>query len=148
MNCKFCLFVSGEEKQHTNGLPFLPLRETSHTLAFLSAYQADTTTGHIIVIPKHHTRYLEELAQDDRHALIDELVFLSGVVRAVHPASNILLNNGQEAGQHEPHLHFHVIPRELNDHLVVDSEPGSVVSGQEFLTLHQRYSALVNQANQ
>lgn len=142
MDCKFCQFASDGPREHVNGLPFLVLRETALTLAFLSAYQSATTTGHIIVIPKKHSEYLEELDAATRHALIDEAILVSGLVRSVHPASNILVNNGPEAGQHEPHVHFHVIPREMNDHVVVDSEPGSVMSGEDYTALHAQYARL------
>lgn len=147
INCKFCRFASGEAREHANGLPFLVLRETPLTLAFLSAYQSTRTTGHIIVIPKNHVEYLEELDAETRHALIDEAILLSGLVRTDHPASNILVNNGREAGQHEPHVHFHVIPREMNDHVVVDSEPGSVMDGENYAALHAQYAQLVEDIN-
>ena len=144
MHCIFCRFALGQGQQHANGLPFLILRETTDTLTFLSAYQPKTTAGHILVIPKKHSHYLEEIEEKARHVLIDEIVFISALVRSLHPASNILLNNGREAGQHEPHVHFHVIPREIDDHLVVDSEPGSPLSEAEFFSLHQQYSKLLN----
>ncbi len=144
MKCTFCDFASGKNTEHSNGLPFLVLRETERTLTFLSADQPDEPAGHLLVIPKKHSRYLEDVDVLTRHEIMDGVVLMSQLVRSIHPASNILLNNGREAGQHEPHVHFHIIPRERRDHLVVDSVPGSILSNTDYKALHGQFVKLLS----
>jgi len=69
--------------------------------------------GHALVIPKEPAETLGELS-DDHAAAVGRV--LPRICRALEKvtgceAYNVLQNNGEDAGQLVPHVHFHVIPR-------------------------------------
>lgn len=143
--CRLCDFTKGATNQHDNGLLFDPLHATPHTLAFLSEQQPVGEEGHILVIPKVHHERLEQVPSEIRHQLIDEIALMAQLVRQFHPASNILLNNGKEAGQHEPHLHWHIIPRELNDSIFIDNINSQIPERRSYEALTDRYRRALGQ---
>ncbi|MBU0757809.1 MAG: HIT family protein [Nanoarchaeota archaeon] len=115
MACIFCDFVSGEQKRNMNGYLFKPLHETKSSLSFLSIDFPATEKGHILVIPKKHYKNLEEVPSIILKDLMQEVQLVSSILRKTHAGTNILVNNGEAAGQQVMHLHFHVIPRNPKD---------------------------------
>lgn len=69
--------------------------------------------GHTLLIPKEPAESLETLSDDSAAALGRVLPRITRALMKVTgaPACNVLLNNGSEAGQLVPHVHFHIIPR-------------------------------------
>lgn len=111
MSCIFCEIVKGK-------IPCYKIYEDEHTLAFLDIDQEGF--GHTLVIPKSHSESfinsnLEELtyciqtAQKISKHYIQNCGF-SGV--------NILINNGESAGQSVMHFHIHIIPRKNGDNIL------------------------------
>lgn len=103
--CVFCAIVNGECEATV-------LLETGNYLCFLDKYPV--TEGHALVVPKDHIRYLN---QADGVKLFDFLQdAVAEVTQRYDPdATNIGINNGPEAGQTIPHLHWHIIPRYEGD---------------------------------
>jgi histidine triad (HIT) family protein len=104
MMCIFCKIVEGE-------MPSYKVYEDENTLAFLDI--APIADGHVLLIPKHHEQFVEDLPEEIYSTLFDSL---KGLVKPIQeafdaPASNIGLNNGPNAGQIIPHVHIHIIPR-------------------------------------
>lgn len=89
--------------------------------------------GHTIVIPRNRYETLADLPDDVGAALGEAL---PGIARAVVRATgatayNILQNNGREAGQVVPHVHFHIIPRfEDGSGLQVRWDAGELKDGE------------------
>jgi histidine triad (HIT) family protein len=92
MMCIICKIIEGE-------LPSYKVYEDERTLAFLDINPV--SDGHVLLVPKHHEalfmvlRKLVKPIQDAFDA----------------PASNIIINNGPNAGQIIPHVHILIIPR-------------------------------------
>ena len=92
----------------------IPCTEIDHTekeLAFLDI--SPCWPGHTLVIPKREVIRFEDLTEAEVASLA---VFLNRVAKAVSKAFdgidyNITLNNGENAGQEVPYVHFHIIPR-------------------------------------
>ncbi|HIH11165.1 TPA: HIT family protein [Candidatus Woesearchaeota archaeon] len=120
MECIFCDFALKKRKKHQNGLPFLILHETKHSVSFLSTDMPATEEGHTLVIPKKHYEKLENVPAVILHDLIGHVQLISKALLIKNSASNILLNNGRAAGQRVFHLHFHVIPRNENDKINIE----------------------------
>jgi histidine triad (HIT) family protein len=91
-------------------IPSRDVYEDEDTYAFLDVNPL--ARGHTLVIPKQDAEALEDL-EDGGAALFETVRRLAPrVADAVGaPAYNIGLNNGEEAGQEVPHVHFHVVPR-------------------------------------
>lgn len=102
--CIICQIVEGT-------LPSYKVYEDEHTLAFLDI--APVTDGHVLLVPKQHHQFVEDLPEDVHAALFDSLKKLVKPIQAAFdaPASNIFINNGPNAGQIIPHVHIHIIPR-------------------------------------
>jgi histidine triad (HIT) family protein len=91
-------------------IPSRDVYEDEDTYAFLDVNPL--ARGHTLVIPKQDAEALEDL-EDGGAALFETVRRLAPrVADAVGaPAYNIGLNNGEEAGQEVPHVHFHIVPR-------------------------------------
>ena len=92
-------------------IPCESIVETDSEIAFLDINPC--SHGHTLCIPKREVARLEDLPPEDAAALMG---FMQRVAAAVSRAFdgtdyNLMLNNGVNAGQEVPHIHFHVIPR-------------------------------------
>lgn len=111
MKCKFC---DPENKLH------LFVRETDNTITILSnPYLID---DHLLVIPKTHVERPSELSKKIFYELIDEVINVQDMLmlRLNCPGVDIRQNFRPflpESKLKVNHLHFHVIPRYLEDEL-------------------------------
>lgn len=110
MDCIFCKIIAGE-------IPSKKIYEDENVLSFLDI--SPVNFGHTLVIPKKH--YTDLLSADEA-----TLSFLMLAVKKIAPiliravdasGFNLNLNNGSVAGQVVDHLHFHIIPRFVDDGL-------------------------------
>ncbi|EFO63249.1 HIT family protein [Giardia lamblia P15] len=108
--CIFCSIVARE-------IPSEAVYEDEHVLAFLDIMPS--APGHCVVIPKYHAALFHELPPVSAAALGTALVKVSGALIKAMECScyNIVNNNGPDAGQEVPHIHFHIIPRKAGDGL-------------------------------
>ncbi|NLZ38975.1 MAG: histidine triad nucleotide-binding protein [Firmicutes bacterium] len=101
-DCVFCKIVRGE-------LPADVVYETADLLAFRDINPQAPT--HVLLIPKKHFTFLDELQRDDLK-LAGELLLAASEVAAklgVAGAYKLVTNCGEAAGQVVPHLHFHLL---------------------------------------
>lgn len=112
-DCTFCDIIDGE---HDTNI----LLESDDYLCFLDKYPVNE--GHALVVPKEHIQYLEEADGSAIYGFLEEAI--EEVRRRYEPdAMNIGLNDGPNAGQTIPHLHWHIIPRYDGD---IDDPTGGV----------------------
>lgn len=137
MGCIFCDFVSGKRKIQMNGLPFLVLRETENTVSFLSMSFPKKEDGHVLVIPKNHYTYVEEIPKYIHHELTDHVIEIVKIIRETHEGCNILLNDGKSAGQTIFHAHYHIVPRDFKDDIKIEVWKNKKVSKEEFGKIHK-----------
>ncbi|MBI2607511.1 MAG: HIT family protein [Candidatus Doudnabacteria bacterium] len=109
-DCIFCKIVEGS-------IPSNKVYEDDQVLAFLDI--RPVSKGHTLVIPKKHS---QDLLDTDDETLQHLLLAAKKVSRAVVKATgaqgfNLGVNNGKDSGQEVMHLHFHIIPRYVNDGL-------------------------------
>jgi len=111
MDCLFCKIINKE-------LPAKIIYEDEKYLAFLDINPI--TIGHVLLIPKKHVNNFTSLSKE-------EAVDLAGMVHELAPkiveilgadAYNLGINNGAAAGQIIDHVHWHIIPRYIDDSLV------------------------------
>jgi histidine triad (HIT) family protein len=102
--CIFCKIIESE-------LPSYKVYEDDDVLAFLDINPV--SDGHVLVIPKHHEQFVENLPIEHHNALFSKVRELVKPLQDAFdaPASNIIINNGPNAGQIIPHVHVHIIPR-------------------------------------
>ena len=111
-DCLFCRII--EHK-----IPSNIIYEDINNLAFLDINPS--TPGHTLIIPKKHQVRVEDLSVEENASLFYTLYFLlKPICEAMNAdATTIAINNGPESGQEIPHVHIHVIPRKINDGMVV-----------------------------
>ena len=89
--------------------------EDDHIIALYS--HKPVSKGHALVIPKEHKERYEELSES-------EIMAIHKMIRKIHAISSehfgsdsylLLQKNGKNVGQTVPHVHFHYIPRKIND---------------------------------
>ncbi|MFH2020537.1 MAG: HIT family protein [archaeon] len=115
-DCDICNILASKES-------FKFIYEDEFCFAVL--HESPSVPGHSLVIPKKHSPILEEL--DDK---IVEHLFLAAnkVSTAIFEVlgshgTNILVNNGIDAGQELPHVVVNVIPRKDKDGLNLEWLP-------------------------
>lgn len=108
-NCIFCSILKGEQ-------PASIVYQDENCVAFMDLFPM--RPGHVLVIPRQHATFIEELSPQVRSHLIE----VSNAIVAAQKASglpcdgnNLFLNDGPAANQHVPHVHFHVLPRKQGD---------------------------------
>lgn len=108
--CIFCKIIAGE-------IPCSKIYEDESSLAFLDIKPVNL--GHVLIIPKKHYQDLEEIPAEELASLIKVVKKIGELIKTKLRAEayNLSENNGPLAGQIIPHLHFHIVPRYLNDHI-------------------------------
>ncbi len=109
-NCIFCQVAA-------KALPSALVYENEEVYAFLDIHPVHP--GHVLVIPKKHVEVLPDLSAEQATSVIT-LVQRVGRALMQEPevkGFNVLQNNGAAAGQVISHVHFHVVPRFVNDGL-------------------------------
>jgi Diadenosine tetraphosphate (Ap4A) hydrolase and other HIT family hydrolases len=104
-DCPFCEIINGNQ-------PADVVAETTQYLCFLDKYPV--TEGHALVVPKDHIQQFSQLTGTGLFSFLQRAH--TEIREEFSPdATNIGLNNGQEAGQTVAHLHWHIIPRYAGD---------------------------------
>jgi len=100
----FTKIINGEIPSHR-------VYEDGLVFAFLDI--GPLSAGHTLVIPKEPAPTIDQLSDESAQAIGRVLPRISrAVCKATGATSyNILQNNGAEAHQEVPHVHFHIIPR-------------------------------------
>jgi histidine triad (HIT) family protein len=109
-DCLFCKIAAGE-------LPATRVHEDDRTVAFMDINPG--TRGHLLVVPREHSRDLFDVGAEDLSACIAVARTMAELVRDKLGADGVnLLNScGRAAWQTIFHFHIHVIPRYEGDPL-------------------------------
>lgn len=118
--CVFCGIVAGE-------LPSVKVFEDEQTYAFMDINPG--SEGHLLVVPKQHSRDLLDIPPDDLAAVALTAQRAAKAVISELGANGVNLLNccGEDAWQSVFHFHFHVIPRyadKSRDRLQLPWQPG------------------------
>jgi histidine triad (HIT) family protein len=129
VDCLFCSIIAGD-------IPSTKVYEDELTYAFMDISPA--SDGHLIVVPKRHSKDILEIAAEDLTAVALTGQRLAQRVTEVLGADgvNLLNNRGEHAWQTVFHFHLHVIPRyadKSRDRLQLPwvPEPGDMGAIQE-----------------
>jgi histidine triad (HIT) family protein len=112
-DCVFCRIVAGESRCEA-------IYRDELTLAFMDIHPVND--GHCLVIPKAHFATVFETPPELFAAVAATLVRVTRAVNdVVQPGGLSLLQaNGALAGQTVPHVHAHVLPRRIDDNLLIN----------------------------
>jgi histidine triad (HIT) family protein len=115
-DCIFCKIVAGE-------LPSERVFEDDRTIAFMDI--APGNPGHLLVIPREHATDITGIDPGDLAAVAQSAQVMARRVlqRLGADGVNVINSCGAAAWQTVFHLHFHVIPRYLDDPLVLPWTP-------------------------
>ena len=118
-DCIFCRIIRGE-------LPCHRLYEDNRVLSFLDI--GPISHGHCLIIPKAHVERFDQLDAAASGACLAVVPRLSAAVMSATGALswNLLQNNGAEAGQVVPHVHFHIVPNVDGRRLRFEWKPGQL----------------------
>ena len=106
MDCIFCKIAKKE-------IPSQIIMETKNSIAFLDAFPL--SQGHTLVIPKSHYEKIQDVTDMDNTDLFNTVHKVISKVDKLTGATLLAIHNGKDSGQEIPHVHVHLIPRELSD---------------------------------
>ncbi len=102
-DCIFCRIVRGEL-----GTEFV--EESEHNVAFRDLHPQAPV--HVLIVPRQHFGALRDIGSQNSLVAADALMLASRVA-AEHGLYDggyrVITNDGPDAGQTVPHLHFHVL---------------------------------------
>jgi histidine triad (HIT) family protein len=106
--CIFCKIVKGEINSEK-------VWEDENFLSFLDANPVGE--GHTLVISKKHFNTLMDLEKEISEKYIEAIQKVGKILIRKYNSDgfNLLLNNGESAGQIINHVHFHILPRKEGD---------------------------------
>jgi histidine triad (HIT) family protein len=107
--CAFCEIIAG-------GSPASVVYRDDSCMAFMDIVPVNA--GHLLVIPIQHSAYLSDLDPEVGGVLFRVAQRLSAAVRRSGLKAegiNLLLADGEAAGQEVFHVHLHVLPRFRGD---------------------------------
>lgn len=113
LNCVFCAIVSG-------AAPASVVHEDEDLIAFCDLMPVNR--GHLLVVPKRHATDLAELPARTGALMFPLAQRLAAAIRRspLRPDGiNLVLADGEAAGQSVFHVHLHVIPRMFRDGFVL-----------------------------
>jgi histidine triad (HIT) family protein len=122
-DCIFCKIVAGE-------LPSEIVQEDEHTIAFMDINP--WTRGHVLVIPRRHSRNLYDVEDEDLARAASAAKRLALRMRDTLKCDGVNLINSCEpaAWQTVFHTHLHVIPRYDDDPLRLPGQPREPGEGE------------------
>ena len=107
--CVFCDIIAGRSEASV-------IYRDSRCMAIMDIYPINA--GHVLVIPLDHASDLAELKSGTGGALFEAARLVAAAIRqsTVKPDGiNLLLADGEAAGQEVSHVHLHVLPRFRGD---------------------------------
>lgn len=107
-DCIFCKIVKGE-------IPSYKVFEDGQTLAILDINPVNK--GHTLVLPREHYVNILDVPEPVLIATMRTVKLLAQTLSKYAEGVNVHHNANKAAGQVVDHLHFHVIPRYLEDGL-------------------------------
>lgn len=139
--CLFCGIVAGS-------VPSAKVVEDDTTYAFMDINPG--ADGHILVIPKQHSKDLFEIPADDLTAVTLAAQRIAKAAAREFSADGVNLLNccGADAWQTVFHFHLHVIPRYVDktkDRLVLPWQPGTPGDKDTIAALGNRLSAALGE---
>ena len=113
-DCVFCKIIKGE-------IPSAKVYEDDLVLVFLDI--APFNIGHSVVVPKEHHHSVTTLPAEYLARMMSVAARVAPAIMRVTGAEgfNLFLNNGSVAGQVVPHAHLHILPRLVNDGVLVQA---------------------------
>ena len=107
MDCIFCKIAKKE-------IPSKIIMESKSSMAFLDAFPV--SRGHTLVIPKNHYEKVQDMREEDSVDLFNTVQNIITKIDKITGSTLVAVHNGRDSGQEIPHVHVHLIPRELSDH--------------------------------
>jgi histidine triad (HIT) family protein len=108
LGCVFCEIINGAAFANV-------IYQDNDFIAILDKHPI--SIGHTLVMPKKHLERVNDFSQTEFSNLYARVHALNRVItsRLKASASHISVNDGEAANQLIPHLHVHIIPRNMND---------------------------------
>ena len=115
-DCIFCRIVAG-------ALPSIRIHEDERAIVIMDINPA--TRGHALVLPRAHARDISDIPDDDlaHCARVSRSIARRAVSALGADGVTIMQSNAAAAWQTVFHYHVHVIPRYLDDPLVLPWHP-------------------------
>jgi histidine triad (HIT) family protein len=109
--CPFCAIVSGALT------PEVVAYGDAHTAVFPSLHQQPRNRGHMLVVPVPHIAQIYDVEGVLAGALMTTLARVARAVKRACLADGVTVRQNNEAagGQDVFHVHFHVVPRFVDD---------------------------------
>ena len=104
----FDLIVEGTVPSHK-------VAEGEQWYAFLDIYPR--REGHTLVVPKQSVQRLADLSQQSRDALFTGVIQVQTLLSKYFKTQDftVCVHDGPLAGQEVPHVHVHILPRQIGD---------------------------------
>ncbi len=132
--CIFCSIAAGRA-------PASIVYQDSKALAFMDI--CPVNPGHVLVVPREHAPFLADLSPDSGAEIFKLGMKIASAIRRTDikcEAVNLILADGEAAGQEVFHVHLHVVPRYQGDNFSMSSHRRIVPTREELSFLSAKIS--------
>lgn len=127
--------------QITNKCAFCEVKTDKKQKVFAGKYikilQARTpiTDIHLLLIPLRHVESVDKMTSKEIQEIFQLIKKIATALMSKKSITgyNIFVNNGEKAGQHIPHIHFHFLARDVNENV----SPFKVLSNRKLYEMRK-----------
>ena len=122
--CPFCLMSQGK-------IPVKTVYEDDSIMGILDIHPANQ--GHVLLFPKEHAALMAQVADETLGHLFIVANKIASAIFEITGAegTNVVVSNGQVAGQTAPHFMVNIIPRKQGDKVSVGWQPCEVKEDEQ-----------------
>lgn len=126
-NCVFCKIIAGK-------IPSSVIHEDEQVIVIVDLNPINE--GHLLVIPKYHAPYMKDVEPETLKHMMGVAQQMNAALRKTTllcEGVNLLMADGESAGQEVFHSHLHVYPRFKGDKFGIRSDKNKhfIQSGRE-----------------
>lgn len=108
-DCVFCKIVEKRDAEI--------VYENKKVLAFAPLKSGVVAEGHLVVIPKEHSKSIFEIEKESMLHVMESVKEIANKLEEEYEGVNILNANGKAAQQSVNHFHVHLVPRSSSEKL-------------------------------
>ncbi len=134
--CIFCQIISGEINARK-------IYSDDVCVVILDINPANP--GHMIILPKEHYSFMPEMPEDvtSHIGMVAKHLSQAAIRGLKAQGTNVLVSNGEIAGQRALHVMIHVIPRMEGDKVVGFDIPATPLSSKDLEEARQKLTPLI-----
>ncbi|ATP39663.1 HIT family protein [Solibacillus sp. R5-41] len=103
--------------------------------------------GHVLMLPKQHARFMDELDEKTAHALMESAKIVSKAINQLFKPDGITICQNGGIFDELKHFHMHVVPRYKGQNFAAfysEDEEGAIIGSTNLEETQRKFLAILN----